>query len=357
MGRGRRVVAVVIAVVVLLGVVVVAHRIWVEKHRTDLSRALNVVPSATKRLAFTDWRSVRSAVGAHLGMDPDPGAVATMVGKAYDADLSSASSIGDAAAALQRYFGFSPGNADWEAYGQSDQGAVMVLRMPDGFDFGVVTDHLDRLGFTKPGSRTGVWKGGVDLVAAIDPTITPELQYVAVLADQHLIVTSDQSSYAASTVKVVQGKAKSLGDLKSARQVVAPLHEPAAAMMWTRDFACNDLAMSSAGQDDQDQAAALLEKAGKVTPLDGLVMSMAGDRSLSISELFENSSEAKENLRARARLIVGDAPGRGGAFSDDMTLRSSRTDGPTVQLRLTPTARTGYLLSAYDSGPVLFATC
>jgi hypothetical protein len=128
-------------------------------------------------------------------------------------------------------------------------------------------------------------------------------------------------------------------------------------MVWTRDFACNDLAMSSAGQDDQDQAATLVAKAGKITPLDGLVMSMSADRSLSVSELFESSSAAKENLRARARLIVGDAPGRGGAFSDDMTLTSSRTDGPTVQLRLRPTAKTGYLLSAYDSGPVLFATC
>lgn len=357
MGKRRRVIAVVAALVVLVAAVVVGRQIWIAKHRTDLYRALKVVPESTKRLSFTDWREVRSALKVHAGSNPDEAVISSMVSRAYDNDLSSASSIDDSAVALQRYFGFSPATVDWEAYAQSDEGAVMVVRMPDGFKFSTVTGHLEDLGFTKPKSSTGVWNGGIDRVAAIDPTITPELQYVAVLADKHLIVTSDAPSYAAKAVAVALGKQKSLGDLKSARSVVAPLHEPAAATLWTRDFACTDLAMSQADQDSQDQGETLVQAAGKITPLNGLVLGLDADRTMVVSELFEDKSAAKENLRARARLIVGEAPGRGGSFSDDLKLRSSSTDDATVQLRLSPKAPTGFLLSALDSGPVLFATC
>jgi hypothetical protein len=78
---------------------------------------------------------------------------------------------------------------------------------------------------------------------------------------------------------------------------------------------------------------------------------------LTDAEQFEDSGQAKDNLRARARLAVGDAPARGGQFSDDFTLTSSRTDGASVVLRLRPKEKTGFVLSALDDGPVVFATC
>lgn len=343
--------------VVVAGVALVAQRLWREHNRSDLSRALDVVPSATKRLSFTDWREVRSALKVDAGKDPDTALIDDLIARAYDSDLSAVSSVDEAAAALQEHFGFSPATADWEAYAQADGGAAMVLRMPDDFDFDQVRSNLADLGFTKPKNADGVWSGGIDLVAAIDPTITPELQYVTVLADQHLVVTSDTDSYARTAAGVARGKGKSLGDLKSAHDVVAPLDEPAAAMVWSRDFACSDLAMSQADTDSRAQADVLLADAGKITPLSGMAMSFGGDRSLTVSQLFADKAAAKENLGARAKLIVGEAPGRGGAFSDDLKLRSSATDGSTVQLRLTPRAKTGFVLSAIDSGPVLFATC
>jgi hypothetical protein len=51
------------------------------------------------------------------------------------------------------------------------------------------------------------------------------------------------------------------------------------------------------------------------------------------------------------------APGRGGTFSDDLKLTTSRTDGSAVLLQFVPKERTGFVLSALDNGPVLFATC
>ena len=358
MGSRQRTVAVTaVAVVVLAAVVVIGNRILGERNRTDLSRALDVVPSSTLRLSFTDWSAVRDALGPELGDDPDAEAIGDLISKGYDRDLTAVSSIDESAVALQQHFGFSPATMSWEAFAQGRSGATMVVRMPDGFDFDDVEHKLTGLGFTKPKKDDGVWLGGTDLVAAIDPTITPELQYVAVLADQHLIVTSDEEDYARKAAAVAQGNGRSLGDIDTVEDSVAPLAEPAAAMVWAKDFACSDLAMSQADADDQDSADALIEKAGELTPLTGLVMALGKDRTLNVSELFESGSAAKKNLRTRANLIVGPAPGRGGSFSDDLKLTRSRTDGSTVQLTLRPKEKTGFVLSALDSGPVLFATC
>jgi len=86
-------------------------------------------------------------------------------------------------------------------------------------------------------------------------------------------------------------------------------------------------------------------------------MAMDADRTLTVGELFESSRQAQDDLKPRATLAVGEAPGRGGSFSDDLTLVSSRTDGAAVMLALRPKAKSGFVLSALDNGPVLFATC
>jgi hypothetical protein len=170
-------------------------------------------------------------------------------------------------------------------------------------------------------------------------------------------VTSDQKAYAAKAAAAAQGDADSLADVASTRELVDKLDEPAAAMVWSGDFACDDLAMSQADDDSQAQADELIDKAGGIDPLSGLVMALGSDRSLTVAELFEDSRQARDNLKPRATLAVGDAPGRGGAFSDDLTLVSSRTDGAAVLLRMEPKQKTGFVLSALDNGPVLFATC
>lgn len=358
MGNRRRITAVVVALAVLGAVVVAGHWLWTERSRTDLSRAVEVVPEATQRLLFTDWAEVRRTLGVEDDDSPSDGAIAAMIAEAYDTDLSAASSIDSAAVALEKYFGFSPATIEWEAYAQESGGAVMVVRMPDGFDFDRVEAKLDDLGFTRPAVTTGVWAGGIDLVAAIDPTITPLLQYVAVLADEGLIVTSDEEAYAQKAVGVALGDAGSLGDVEVVQEVVRSVDEPVVAEVWARDFACADLSMSQADDRDvRNQADALIAAAGEITPLSGMVMSLDGERNLVVSQLFEDAEAAKVNLPARAKLAVGEAPGRGGTFSDDLELISSETRGATVQLRFAPRAPTGFLLSALDTGPVLFATC
>lgn len=324
--------------------------------RSDFSKSLDVVPKETDRLSFTDWAAVREAVGADLGAGSSPAAIEDMIAKAYDTDLSASSSIETSAVALQRFFGFSPATIDWEAYSQTQTGAAMVVRLPDDIDFGDLRDNLTKIGFKAPSSKNGVWDGGVDLIAALDGTLTPKVQYVALLEDERLVVTSETHEYTQLAADVARGKKDSLGDDDSSREVVDSLDEPATAELWARDFACTDLSMTSAGPEDQAEAAALVAQAGKVSPLSGLVMSMAKDRTFTVSELFESDRQAEENLRARARLIVGASPGNG-SFAENLTLTSSRTDGKLVELVLEPKTPTGFVLGAYNQNAVLFATC
>lgn len=357
----RRARLLVVAVVVLAVVAVAALAgtvLWKRAHRSTFEKALGHLPAATDRISWTDWSRVRAALHVRTATSPEPAAVADWVQRAYGKDLSAASSIDESAEALQEHYGFSPGNADWEAYTQAEAGAAMVLRPVDGVGFDDLADKLRQLGYRAPSSGTGVWNGGADLVSGIDPSLTPEVQYVVLLRDQHLVVTSDTASYAATAARAAQGKAKTLADVSAVTGMVGTVGEPAAAIAWTRDFACSDLAMSQADADAQEQARQLVTEAGTVDPLDGLVMALSASGTLTVAEQFDSGGQARDNLRARARLAVGPAAGRSEAnFADDYRLTASRTRGSTVLLTLRPRAGNDFPLSSIYDGPVIFATC
>ena len=173
------------------GLLVVGVVVWQRLDRTDLEEALDRVPASSLRVGFTDWAAVRSRLEADLGDTPDGEQVETLIQKAYDSDYGAASSIDDSAPALQENFGFSPATAQWEAFAQGREGATMVLKVADGADFDVLADNLRSAGYKKPKEDDGVWEGGADLMPEIDPTISPELQYVTLLEDQGLVVSSD----------------------------------------------------------------------------------------------------------------------------------------------------------------------
>ena len=351
----KRVVVIAAAVVLVVTAAVVGGVTWWHRaHRTDLERALAVVPEGSLRVAFTDWAAVRQRLDVH---GTDPAAVRRLQHKAYDVDLSAASSIDEEGVALQRLYGFGPATATWEAYAQSRHGAALVLQLPDDTDFDTIASHLRDIGYRQPASDDGVWNGGADLVASLDPSLNPEVQYVVLLADQHLVISSDNKEYAATAARVAAGDGASLADLDSTRTMASQLTGPAAAIVWSHDFACRDLAMSQAAPGDQRQADQLIQQAGQVSPLSGLVMAMAPDRTFTVAEQFESTDQARENLRARARLAVGEAVGRGGSFADDLRLTSAKATGSTVLLTMKPKQAKGFVLSALYDGPVIFAAC
>ncbi len=156
---------------------------------------------------------------------------------------------------------------------------------------------------------------------------------------------------------MASGDASSFASVDGVSDMAGQLGDPANAMVWGRDFACTDLAMSRADEDAQAKGERLVQDAGGVTPLAGLAMAMQPDRTLRVVAHFEDDEQAEKNLRPRAKLAVGEAVGRGGSFADDFELESSKAVGSDVVLDLRPKSTSGFVLSLLYDGPVLFATC
>lgn len=353
-------VAGLLALVLVAGLVVVGAWLWRRADRTPLEDALAHAPQDALRVAFTDWTRVRATLEVDLGDTPEREAIEEMVARAYDTDLAAVSSIDESAAALQEIYGFGPATARWELYTQSREGAAMVLAPPEGTDFGVLAGNLRRAGYDAPsgGGVAGTWDGGIDLVAQLDPTLTPSLQYVALLPEQGLVVSSDTAGYATATAEAARGDADVVADRPGVEDLAERLGTSVAAMLWTGDFACEDLSMASAAEDEQEQAEALVEDVGGVNPLAGFAMGLDAGRTLQVVAHFEDEARAREDLRPRARLVVGETPGRGGgSVADDYELTRSRAVGSDVLLDLRPRRDDGFVLSGLYEGPLVFATC
>ena len=357
--RTRLVVYVAGLLVVAALVGVVAWRLLDTHSRYE--DALGTLPKSTLRTTYTDWDAVRTAArGTGLGAASSKGKVEAFLTRAYDLDLTSGSAIDDSTYALQHKLGFSPLDAEWEAFGQGKDGQVDVLQVGDSVDLAGVERRLRSLGYTPPraGSGSGgTWVGGADLIAQIDPELTPVQQNVAVLADQHLVVMSDNAAYLSASTSVVKGVDPSLMDNAGVPSLAKVAGDPVAATQWTSTFVCEDLSMGSADEGDQRVGDQLVTKAGGVAPLEGLVMAQQADRSIVFGLHFETSDQASRNLQPRVDLASGDAPGQGGSFSERFTLASGTADGQDVVLTTKPTKPHASVLSDLTSGPVLFATC
>ncbi len=275
--------------------------------------------------------------------------------RGFERDLTSTSALVQSAPALQEHFGFSPATLEWELFSQSEQGAVVIMRVPDATDVGTIGDQLERSGFTRPaaGATSGqVWSGGDSALAALGADLTPELQYVALDASDHLVLTSDSESYLAT---VVDGLGEgSVGE--GMQDVIDASGEPLSAAVYDGAYTCSALAMSHADRSDQQEADQLISQAGKVNPVTGFAMSAQPGGHLRVALGFENSDQARTNADSRSVLASGPAPGQGGDFSDRFSVSSTTADGRVVTLDLVPTEGS-YVLSDLSTGPVLFATC
>jgi hypothetical protein len=356
----------VLLVAVLLVVVLVAGAVaWrLLGTRSPYEQAIRVLPAATLRTSFTDWDLVRQhAHGGSLGVRSPRSKVSAFLDRAYDRDLTNGSGLTESTVALGRLFGFSPLDAQWEALAQSRQGQVDVLRLDDDVDTAAVERSLRRHGYPTPHGglgKGGVWEGGEDRVAVLSPDLTPLQQYVVVLGDQHLVLMSDEAAYLAKAARVATGADRSLGDVEGVSALASTAGDPAAAVQWTRSFACADLSMGSADDSDQSAADDLVARAtrrgGRISPLDGLVVAQHADRSLVVGMHFETSEQATANLQPRVDLASGDAPGQGGTFADRFRIVSGSRSGQDVVLRMRPRGAQA-VLSDLTSGPILFATC
>ena len=351
----KRVILVVVALValaLLAAAVTAGVRWWRDRDTTAFEQATSYAPADAERLSWTDWAAVRRQVGADLDADSSADELQSFLDDAFDQDLSSSSALVQSAPVLQARFGFSPASADWELFSQSSKGAVVIVGLSDDGDVDDVADDLEDAGFTRPESDDGVWTGGDTLLPEIGDNLTPELQYVALDADDGLVLTSDRAGY-------LQQVMDDLGDSDVSaplRSVVEASGEPLSAAAYDGDRACSALAMSQADSDDQATADRLVEDAGTVDPMRAFAMSAQPGGAVRVVMAFASDGQARTNATSRAVLAAGPAPGQGGDFSDRFSVASVTAEGDLVTLALEPTSRS-YVLSDLSSGPVLFATC
>lgn len=321
--------------------------------RTSFAWAVDHAPGGTQRISWTDWAAVRQHEHADLSTLSSGAEVRRFLDRAFDDDLSSTSALITSAPVLQERYGFSPASADWELFSQSYQGAVVMLHLPSSVDLDDVAEHLGDLGYRAPDDPDGVWQGGEDLLARISPSLTGELQYVALDRGDDLVLTSDSASFLGVAMDAVRGHGARVTGLDA---VVDDAGEPLASAVYSGDYACGALAMAHAGAADQAEAKRLVAQAGEVNPYSAFAMSDEPDGSVRVAFEFESGDAARTNADSRAALARGPAPGQGGTFPDRFTLTSVTAQGSLVVMRLAPRPDAS-VLSDLSTGPVLFATC
>jgi hypothetical protein len=343
--------AVVVALVVVAAGVFFGIKWWRDAHRTDLERAVAMAPHDGQQMSWTDWSGVRDALDLDLGSDPGETDIADLLEQGFEADLIQTTALGDSAVEMQEVYGFSPATVDWELFSQSEQGAVVMVHLPESADFGVITDNLESAGYTPPESDTGTWVGGVEVLASIGG-VTPELAHVVVDEDRRLILASDKRAY----VESAADDAADENGPSGLDDVVSAAGEPLSAAVYTGDHACAKLAMSQADEVDQQEAAELIQEAGDINPVTAFAIGVRPGGDVRVTMSFESEDQARDNADSRALLADGPAPGKAGDFSDLFALGDVTADGEVVTMELEP-IEGSYAFSALKDGPVLFATC
>ena len=341
--------AVGLALALIAVAVVVGVRWWRDTQRGDLERAVAMAPSDVDQLSWTDWSGVREELDVDLGDHPSGDDITELLDRGFEADLTQTTALGESAVTMQAAYGFSPATVDWELFSQSDKGAVVMVHLAESADIDAIKDSLAELGYAEPESDTGVWVGGVEVVARIG-AITPELNHLVVDEERRLILSSDEQPYLEKAAADARDEAGPDVD-----DVIDATGEPLAAAIYTDDHACAKLAMSQADPIDQEQADALLAEAGEVNPVTGFAIGLGGDGDIVVAMSFENDDQARTNARTRKALASGPAPGEGGDYAE-LFEASVTAEGKVVTMELEP-VEGRYVFSALKDGPVLFATC
>ena len=323
------------------------------RRRPSCERAVALAPASTERMTWTDWEGVRSTLGSDVDAGSDTEALTGFLDEAFEADLSPMSALVESAEAMQESYGFSPASLEWELLAQSEDGAAVLMRLPDETDFDALGDRLEGLGYQRPDDDTGVWVGGRNLLPQIG-TLTPELQYLALDADQQLVVGSDTEAYAGTAIAAATGEDDGRRRPRRRRRGGGRARSRPRSTAATSCAARSRWATPDAA--DQEQASDLLAAAGEVNPLTGFAMAREPGGDVRVAMSFEDDDQARTNADTRATLASGPAPGQGGDFTDRFRLGRVAAEGEVVTMALDP-VEGSYVLSDLSSGPVLFATC
>jgi len=336
-------------VLVVAAASVVGYVVW--PRGSELQRAAGLLPDTTLRVSWTDWAGLRDQTDV---ADPTGAGAEDFLAEVSDRDYA-VSSLASAAVPLKETLGFSPVESEWEILGQSRTGMVAILKLGEDADLDAIADRYSAAGFTRPDDDAlsgGVWEGGPDVVSGLEGLESPELQHVAFLEDEGLLLSSDSADYLRTAVPFAAGDEDGL-DLSD---LAGPAGDPLAAVALADDLACDSLRMSQADSDAQATADQLVEQAGGVSPLKGYLVALGADRSLTVVFDFENEDQAEQDARSREALAGAEDPGQLLAYDELFDVDDVEQDGHRVVLTATTVADSAPL-SNLSAGPVLLASC
>lgn len=339
--------AVLVAVVAALAVV----RVVRDDDHSRLETALELMPESSQRFSWTDWSAVRDEVGADLSVDSSGADVDAFLLDAYDRDLSSTTALDDSATTTQDELGFSPGTIDWELFAQGEDGALVAMGLPDGFDYDRLRDHFRDAGFDEPKDADGVWFAGADRLEELSGPVTPELGALAIDEDAHVLYGSDDRGYLQDRAEIARGDRDD-----AVARAAAAVGTTLGAVVYTGDHACGELAMSQADPAERTRAAELIADAGGVHPLTAFAMAAEPGGDVRVALVLDSDDQARADADSRSRLAAGPAPGQGGTFPERFELGKVTADGTVVTMELAPVDDSP-VLSDLTIGPVLFAAC
>lgn len=327
--------------------------VWVvrDDDRSRLEAALELAPDSSQRFSWTDWSAVRDELDAHLSLDSSGADVDAFLLDTYDRDLSSTTALDESAATTQEELGFSPATIDWELFAQGEDGALVAMGLPDGFDLDRLRDQLRDAGFDEPADDDGVWFAGADGLERLSGPVTPQLGALAIDEDAGILYGSDDRGY----LEERADRARGAQDDAVAR-AAASLGTTPSAVVYTGDHACGELAMSQADPADRTRGAELIEEAGGVHPLTAFAMAAEPDGGVRVALVLDSDDQARADADSRSRLAAGPAPGQGGTFPERFRLGKVSADGTVVTMELAPVDDSP-VLSDLTTGPVLFAAC
>ncbi|TWG92502.1 hypothetical protein L615_007000000130 [Nocardioides sp. J9] len=338
----------------VLAVVVAALAVvWVvrDDERTPLEEALVLAPESSARYGWTDWAAVRAEVGTDLSAGSTGAEVDDFLLEAYDRDLTSATALDDSAAAMQDDLGFSPATLEWELFAQGGAGALLVLGLPEDADVDALRERLREARFIEPDEDDGVWFADAGKLQELSGPVTPQLGAIEIDEDAGIVYASDDPGFLGLRADVARGDVDD-----PVGRAAAALGEPLAAVVYTGDHACGELAMSGADPVDRTRGAELIEDAGGVHPLTGFAMAARADGDVRVALVLDTDEQARADADSRSRLAAGPAPGQGGTFPERFELGRVTADGTLVTMDLTPVDGSP-VISDLTSGPVLFAAC
>lgn len=321
--------------------------------RSALTSGLDSLPADTQVAGFTDWSRIRQVLG--VGSSSTASGRATLTDDAALRDLSTRSVIGQHSEEMHDAYGWSPADLDWEAYGQAQDGAVMVVRLGETVSFDSVRSHLRELGYVQGGR---VWTLGAESPAARS-ALGSTLRAITVIPRQRLLVAADRAAYVSTVLETIDRDAPSLLSVRSAADVASALAGADSALLQSGPFTCESTSLKDAGADVQAQARAAIDRAGELVEPEFTGRALdAGSKSSETMRFvlgFRSPSTAAQQLRVRTALASGAFIGRSGRIEESLGLRSSSVRGSTALLRFRHDPdSTGYMTG---DGPLLFAGC